>query len=216
MTADGTGGRRGAILDAVLKTLASTGYDRLTMDAVANCAHASKATLYRHWAGKAELVEAALRHCDGQTVTLPDTGTVRGDLLAALTLMVDGLRDQDLSMIQGLLTATHAEPELADWLRGHLVDDRCAAARTWVAREVGRGRLPADADAELVTDVAVPMVLMRLLVTGQPVDQPFFERVVDDVVLPLLFRTTEHSGDHVHARDHAAHDHVGVGEPARP
>ncbi len=219
MLPDAVDNRRKAIFAAVLQTLASTGYDRLTMDAVASCARASKATLYRHWAGKAQLVEDALRHCDGQTVALPDTGSVRGDLLAALTLMVDSLRDH-LSMIQGLLTAMHAEPDLAAWLRGHLVDDRCAAARTWITREVDRGRLPADTDADLVTDVAVPMVLMRLLVTGQPVDRVYLERIVDDVVLPLLLRTTTvpHDlvpGEHADDRSHTAADRPRVGEPAR-
>lgn len=215
MLPDAVANRRKAIFAAVLQTLASTGYDRLTMDAVASCARASKATLYRHWAGKAQLVEDALRHCDGQTVALPDTGSVRGDLLAALTSMVDGLRDQDLSMIQGLLTAIHAEPDLADWLRGHLVDDRCAAARTWAAREVDRGRLPAGADLDLVTDVAGSMVLMRLLVTGQPVDLAYLERIVDDVVLPLLFRTTQYPGEHADDRNQTAADRPRVGEPAR-
>ena len=213
MGRDRAGGRRGAILDAVLTTLSKTGYERLTMDAVASCAHASKATLYRNWSGKAELVEDALQSRPPCERVVPDTGSIRGDLLAGLTQMVDEIRDQDLPIAQALLTAVHGEPDLGAWLRGHLVDERCDAARTWIAREVDRGRLPPGADAELVADVAVPMVLMRLLVPGDPPDRQFLERVVDDVVLPLLFRTTQSPGDHVHDRDHPGPDPSRVGQP---
>ena len=117
------------------------------------------------------------------------------------------------SDLQALLPAVHGEPDLGAWLRGHLVDERCDAARIWIAREVDRGRLPPGADADLMADVAVPMVLMRMLVPGQPLDRQFLERVVDDVVLPLLFRTAESPGDDVHDRDHPARDRSRVGQP---
>ncbi len=215
MATERTGERRGAILNAVITTLSRTGYERLTMDAVASCAHASKATLYRNWSGKADLVEDALQSRPPCDQVVPDTGSVRGDLLAGLSQMVDEIRDRDLSLARALLTAVHGEPDLGAWLRGHLVDERCDAARAWVAREVDRGRLPADTDAELLSDVALPMVLMRLLVPGQPLDRPFLERVVDDVVLPLLLRTTEVPGDHGHDREHPAHDRPRVGQSTR-
>src|SRR5690242_16891040 len=80
------GDRESEILEATLVVLAEVGYDRLTMDAVATKAKASKATLYRRWNGKVQLVIDALHHGhrhEDQGAEPPDTGTLRGDLLAA-------------------------------------------------------------------------------------------------------------------------------------
>jgi len=74
------GDREQEILDAALEVLADVGYDRLTMDAVAQAAKASKATLYRRWNSKATLVVEALAHTKG-VPHLPDTGNLRTDLL---------------------------------------------------------------------------------------------------------------------------------------
>lgn len=198
-------GRREAILAAALDVLAEVGFDRLTMDAVAARARASKATLYRHWDGKTELVTDALRARVTDEAALPDTGSVRGDLLAGLGTLVSAVRDHDLDLCQGLLTAMRSEPELAGCVRQQVFTHRCDPAREWVDREIARGTLPADADAVVLTGVALPMIFMRLLVTGEPVDGPFLERVVDEVVLPLLHRTTpppspSPGGDHLDGR----------------
>src|SRR6476661_7275970 len=86
------GDREQEILDATLEVLADVGYDRLTMDAVAARAKASKATLYRRWNDKASLVVDALlvvKH----TAETPDTGTLRGDLIASFCGL-GGLTDE--------------------------------------------------------------------------------------------------------------------------
>ena len=77
--------RRQAILDAALALLMEVGYDRLSMDALAERARAGKATIYRHWSGKAEVVVEAIRcrKCDDFPAPA-DTGSLRGDLLASL------------------------------------------------------------------------------------------------------------------------------------
>src|SRR3954454_20971276 len=79
------GDRERQILDAALEVLAEVGYDRLTMDAVAQRAKASKATLYRRWNGKVSLVIDALHHHHQQETppTPVDTGSLRGDLIAS-------------------------------------------------------------------------------------------------------------------------------------
>ena len=76
------------ILDAAIDILAETGYDRMTMDMVATRAKTGKATIYRRWSSKARLVRDALVSMSSQSVELkklPDTGTLKGDLLASLT-----------------------------------------------------------------------------------------------------------------------------------
>src|ERR1700755_589877 len=85
------GVREQEILDAALEVLADVGYDRLTMDAVASRAKASKATLYRRWSSKAKLVIDALHQTKGPH-EFADTGTLRGDLQAAFCGM-GGLTD---------------------------------------------------------------------------------------------------------------------------
>src|SRR3954470_22028186 len=76
------GDREVEILDAAIEVLADVGYDRLTMDAVAQRAKASKATLYRRWTSKAKLVVEALAQ-QKNTPEIPDTGDLRSDLVAA-------------------------------------------------------------------------------------------------------------------------------------
>ena len=78
------GEREDEILDATLELLIEVGYDRLTMDAVAKRSRASKATLYRRWETKASLVDRRAAARQGRPARrAPDTGTLRGDLLAA-------------------------------------------------------------------------------------------------------------------------------------
>ncbi len=77
------GEREQEILEATLDVLADVGYDRLTMDAVASAARASKATLYRRWETKASLVLEAVLAQKGPIGEAPDTGTLRGDLIAS-------------------------------------------------------------------------------------------------------------------------------------
>src|SRR3954451_6638713 len=77
------GEREDEILDATVRLLMDVGYDRLTMDAVAAAARASKATLYRRWETKASLVLEAVLAQKGPADDLPDTGSLRGDLIAS-------------------------------------------------------------------------------------------------------------------------------------
>lgn len=195
--------RRQAILRAALEVVAESGFDRLTMDALATRARASKATLYRHWAGKAELVADAVRHRQITMLPEPDTGSVREDLLESLRALSGLVRDQDMALTQGLLTAMRSQPELARCMRGQMLGGKRSGTVSWVQREISRGNLPPGADAGVLLDVSVSMVLVRLFVTGEPVDEPFFVRVVDDVVLPLLLRPRTPREDHVDGRHHA-------------
>src|SRR5438309_3632378 len=78
--------RREAICDAVFELLGEVGYDRMTMDAVATRARASKATIYRTWPDKPGLVAEALINRFGPTPQAPNTGSLRGDLMALMSL----------------------------------------------------------------------------------------------------------------------------------
>jgi AcrR family transcriptional regulator len=179
-------GREAAICQAALELLAEVGYDRMSMDAVAHRAHASKATIYRHWPGKYELVLDALRSRGVSEVAPADTGSVRGDLLAALRAIANGIAGEDIELMAGAVRAMRAAPELANCVRDRMIEDKRSVAGVIVDRAIARGELPADADPDLLHQVAPAMILFQLLICAQPADEPYLEHVVDDVLIPLL------------------------------
>jgi AcrR family transcriptional regulator len=178
--------REGAILGAALELLAEIGYDQLTMDAVAARARCSKATIYRRWPGKAELVITALRRQAVAAQVAPDTGGLRTDLLEAVAAMRISLVSQDAARIIGLMAAMRRDPALAEVVRGQLVASKREVFAAVIARAVTRGDLPATADHELLAEISSAVLLSRLLVTGDPLDPAFEQHLVDAVLMPVL------------------------------
>lgn len=173
---------------AAIELIGEIGYDRVSMEAIAARAHASKATLYRRWPSKAELVVDAMTCRMTSDDPLPDTGDIREDLLVGLRRMAGGMAEHDAGLAVGLLNAMRSDPEIARVMREQMVEVKHAATRAWIQRAIDRGQLPPTADAQLFEEVAPAMVFMRLILLGQPVDETFLHRIVDDVLLPLLFR----------------------------
>lgn len=178
--------RESAICSAALELLVEVGYDRMSMDAVAARAHASKATIYRHWLGKRELVLDAIRSRSAHTVEPVDTGSLRGDIVATLRAMADGIGAEDAALMAGILRAMRSAPELADCMRSKVLEDKRNISRTIVGRAVARGELGTHADPGVFHEVAPALMFFRVLVTGQPVDDEFLAHVADDVLVPLL------------------------------
>ncbi len=183
-------GRDVAICDATLALLLEVGYDRMSMDAVAARARASKATIYRRWPGKQDLVLDALRSRGPGLVVPEDTGTLRGDLVATYSAARHGSAADDADLIAGVLRAMRSTPAIADCVRAQLVESKCDVSRTLVARAVARGELAPDTDPLLLHEVASALWFHRVLVVGAPVDDAFIAHVVDDVVLPMLDRSS--------------------------
>jgi AcrR family transcriptional regulator len=181
--------REQAILDATIAVVGEVGYAAMTMDSVAARASASKATIYRRWRNKAELVRAALDAYDAATnAAVPDTGTLRGDFVAAMEMARDKATPAYLALVGGLVAAMRHDPELAAQLRSHVEDDELSPFAAGIERAIARGDLPADVDATLVHDVAEAMI-HRQLSTGAAFDAGLISRVVDDVLLPLSTRS---------------------------
>jgi AcrR family transcriptional regulator len=188
-----TGGRgvlrEEAILLATLELLAESGYDQLTIDAVAARARCSKATIYRRWPGKAALVITAVRrYAERRGTAASDTGSLRSDLLAALQAMRSSLSGQDAALILGLLIAMRRDPELAAAVRGQVLDAKREVLGAAIDRAIARGDIPADADTALLAEISSAVLLSRLLVTGEPLDDAFVQHLVDAVLLPALRR----------------------------
>lgn len=182
-------GREPAIREAALGLLVEVGFDRMSMDAVAARAHASKATIYRRWASKLDLVLDAVRCRAAERFDLPDTGSLRGDIVATLRAMADGIGSEDADLMAGVLRAMQSAPDLADCVRSQILEQKRYVGRTLVARAAARGELAPDADAEVFHETAPALMFFRLLVAGQPADDAYLAHITDDVLIPLLART---------------------------
>src|ERR1700709_1972136 len=104
------------ILDAAIEVLAECGYERMTIDMVAARAKAGKATLYRRWPSKAELVidaVACMKRPDFPPEHMPDTGTLRGDLLAMIRPHSLEESERKLQVMGGLVSMLSRDPQLA-------------------------------------------------------------------------------------------------------
>jgi AcrR family transcriptional regulator len=177
------GDRQDEILQATVVVLAELGYDRLTMDAVAAAAKASKATLYRRWSGKAELVvDAVSRGCPVPADV--DTGTLRGDLVE-MSCGAGGLTDDvPMSVVAGLLTALHRDAELQRAFQERFIAPRLGLVDKVYRRAADRGEIPAVADVEVLAQALPAIVVHRSFVLGIPADQAYIERIIDHLILP--------------------------------
>jgi AcrR family transcriptional regulator len=179
------GVREQEILDAALEVLGEVGYDRLTMDAVAQRAKASKATLYRRWNSKATLVVEALASTKG-TPEAPDTGDLRTDLVTAFCGM-GGLTDHDTTATFGaVITAVSTDPEFAAEFRRQVVGPKSAVSRIVFERARERGEVREDLDLDLITPALAGIVLHRVFVLGEQPDSELIERAIDQIILPAV------------------------------
>jgi AcrR family transcriptional regulator len=177
--------RQQEILRAAYDILAEVGYAGLRFDAVAARARTSKATLYRHWPGKAELVAEAVRCCKASKFEIPDTGSLRGDLLTLLRGMAEAMAGEDGPLLTGLVMAMRSDPELAAEMRSFAAA-KSPVGREICARAVERGELCASGTSGLIEEIAPPLLFMRCFARGEPLDESFVAHIVDDILLPLL------------------------------
>ncbi|MXM68904.1 TetR family transcriptional regulator [Streptomyces sp. HUCO-GS316] len=180
--------REAELYAAVLDLLREVGYDALTMDAVAARTRSSKATLYRQWGGKAELVAKAVRqNKPGVSSDEVDTGSLRGDL-HALTLQSDDCRmEQDSALMRGLAMAIHGNPDLLKAFREHLIEPEMAEFRRVLQRAIDRGEVRADNPAiEFVMHMMIGGFVARTMIDEKPPTQAFLLSYIDAVVLPAL------------------------------
>lgn len=177
------------ILAAALDVLAEVGYDGMTVDMVATRAKAGKATLYRRWPSKAELVVDAVGCMKQGEFTpdhLPDTGTLRGDLIAMIKPHSISDGERKLKIMAGVASMLGRDPQLADAVRQAITEPRVAINRRLMQRAVDRGEVRADVDIETIAHLGPSMSAYRVLVLRLPVDREFLISMIDGVVLPAL------------------------------
>ena len=179
--------REAAILRAAYELLGEVGYAGLRFDAVATRAKASKATLYRHWPTKAQIAVDAIRACHASAEALPDTGTLRGDLVAWFAAMAEATAGADGPLLAGLVMAMHTDPELAAELR-RLRASKAPMAESICCRAEARGELRPGYNADLIDEIVPAQLFMHSFALGGPLDAAFIDHLVDDIILPLLKR----------------------------
>jgi AcrR family transcriptional regulator len=182
--------RDAVILGAAYDVLAETGYEDMTLSAVAARAGAGKATLHRRWPTKEALVLAVIAHVGPppEAGTLPDTGDLRSDLLALVDSAWLGGAAPRLRGLKGLTSAALHSPRLARALQREVVEPYVEAYRGVLRRGVQRGQLAADLDTGALAEVVPALATHRLLFADVPPERAYFETVIDDVLLPACTR----------------------------
>ena len=178
--------RDGVIRAAILRLLADVGYGALTMDAVAAEAGVGKATIYRRWRTKQDLVVDTISDLNRAEAGPPDTGSVEGDLRQMLRQMVAVINGPAGAATLSLLSTMPHQPALAEAFRnGPLAVWRQSFEQIWVRAEQ-RGEVRAGVAGSVLSEATSALLVQRWLLTGEPVDEAYANEVLDTVVLPLL------------------------------
>lgn len=178
--------RESELLSITLKLLVEHGYDRLSVDSVATTARASKATLYRRWPTKADLVSAAFVEGTRQSAVDPDTGTLRGDLLQ----IGEAIRthvDSHVGALRAILVKLPRTANLADLVRRQFLDQGRGSIEQVLARAADRGELRGTVNEEL-WDLLPGYLIYRTILTGRAPSQRTVQHLVDTVLIPGLTR----------------------------
>ncbi len=179
--------REAELLAVTLRLLQEHGYDRLTVDAVASAARASKATVYRRWPSKAELVLAAFIEGIRQVAVAPETGTLRGDLLQ-IGEKVCGQGRRHASTIRAVLVEVSRHPALNAALQRQFLDQREALIRHVLRQAVDRGEIAEAAITDELWDLLPGYLIFRSIMPGRPPTRRTVQALVDDFILPGLTR----------------------------
>jgi AcrR family transcriptional regulator len=175
---------RRATLDAAAELLLANGLDSVSMDAVAERAGVSKATIYRWWPTKETLALEALYHeWDTARPSTRDTGSLRGDLLALLRPWIRRVRARPYGrVIAALIAEANTDPTFAEQYRARFVEPRREPARTLFKRAIDRGEISADTDVEVALDLLYGPFYHRLLHGHAPLTDRFVQAVVDSAL----------------------------------
>jgi AcrR family transcriptional regulator len=180
--------RDGVIRAAILRLLADVGYGALTMDAVAAQAGVGKATIYRRWRTKEDLVVDTIAELHQMGAATPDTGSLEGDLRQLLYSLVSVVNGPLGAATLSLLSTVPHQPALAEAFRaGPIGVWRAAFDEVWERAEQ-RGEVRSGA-GPLAAEATSALLVQRWLLTGEPVDESFADAVLDSVVLPLIHAT---------------------------
>lgn len=175
-----------AIIKATQELLVEGGYRELTIEGVAARAGVGKQTIYRWWPSKAALVLEA--YLAGAAAVPPpaEQGTVREDVRVLLGWLIAVLTEPTGGpVVAGLVGDLQHDAVLAEGFHRDVVPARREAMLAALERGRARGEIRADADLELAVDTLHGAVFYRLLLSGEPLDEAFAERLASQVLAGL-------------------------------
>jgi AcrR family transcriptional regulator len=173
-----------AILDSAIEVFAESGLDGLTVEGVAARAGVGKATIYRRYPCKVDLVIAAARALTEAESPRPDTGSVDGDLRAIARSLVRLVTTTVAGRAVPQLVAEAGRNVEMRSAQSQFIAGRRSGTMEAVRRGVERGELRADTDVEMVADLVAAPIFYRHLVSGDPLDARFADRVVAAALAP--------------------------------
>ncbi|WP_409429504.1 TetR/AcrR family transcriptional regulator [Mycobacterium sp. SMC-11] len=177
--------REAELLAITLELLQEHGYDRLTVEAVAIRAKASKATMYRRWPTKADLVLAAFIEGTRASASPPNTGSLRGDLLE-IGSWTRGQALEHMRTMRAVLNEMSHSPALQEAMQQKFIQHRNLVMDTVLADAVARGEIEASAINQEIYDLLPGYLVFRALVSDRPPTEETVRVVVDEVLLPSL------------------------------
>jgi AcrR family transcriptional regulator len=169
------------ILDAAIELLGERGIEGMSIDEITTRAGVGKATVYRRWGSKEDIVIAALERFV-RDIRIPDSGSLRTDLLSLLRDASKAYRSPRGRLLSALASAMERHPRLAETVRSDFLGPRRRAVLAVLERARERGELGADVDLDLVHDLMVGPFLYRRLFTGGPIDSELTKNVAKAVV----------------------------------
>jgi AcrR family transcriptional regulator len=173
---------RAAAIAATLAELAENGYSALSIERVAHRAGVHKTTLYRRWRTREELVLEAMLERTSERVSVPDTGSLRKDLFElARTAAANAATPEVAAMAQTVAAESPYNSELAAANRRFWVT-RLALDAVIVERAIARGEVEPGIEPQQVIESVVGPIHLRLLLTGEPIDEAFLKHIVNTVV----------------------------------
>ncbi len=177
-----TGGRsarvRESVLEAVLQVVAEQGADAVSIGEIARRAGVHETSIYRRWRTKERLVLDALLGYSEEQLPIPDTGTLRDDLVDFATSIVNYLASPlGQTVVRSMAVADDDVTSAAT--RAQFWQSRLDLARVVIDRAVSRGELPDDTDPAIAIELLIAPLHFRALLTRQPVDEYLAGQIVD-------------------------------------
>lgn len=178
-----------AVLAETLEELATAGMEGLNIERIARRAEVNKTTIYRRWPTREALVAAALGDVKQQLVTgLPDTGSLRGDLIALLKPFADMLGQATGRALVRAAFAESADSNLAWLAMAQLADEEAGPLQALVARARARGEWARGADVSQLVFMLIGATIHRAMLEHAPTTERWLAALVDRALLGVLPR----------------------------
>jgi len=180
---------RADVLRCAADLLTEVGYDKMTVEEVASRAGVHKTTVYRRWLTKPELVADASSAHSADAVPIPDTGSLLEDLrLLAREVAANIGSEGGARRSRSIVAAAATSEELTTTMQAFWAD-RLTSSAVIVERAIDRGELPSTTDANLIVEAVIGPLWVRLLLTGEPINDDLADRIADLITAGALHQT---------------------------